>query len=151
VSPYYGFEDVRRHDLSGLLRALDPVEDDDSSGSSWFALPLFQLLARANLKSVCQEHWPSLTTLSLLTFAPNEAWQYCLFRNDGGTERSQVLPLSESWPAVVALSRDDSTREIPQRLRAYPEMVMLWTLLYPYRCTPEVIRWLSRVYWRSWY
>jgi hypothetical protein len=150
-SPYYSFEQVRRHDLRKLLRGADPLDGDEFSGTSWYAEGLFSLVVRTNRKVMCADLWPALTRMSLSSFVPDEPWQFCVWRSDHGHEVSRHLPFARTWSEAVTGAQDDRLLNVPKRFAQHPELVLLWVMLCPHRGTPDVIRWLGRQFSKSWY
>jgi hypothetical protein len=160
-SPYYSFEEVRRHQLAIATGAQDPWQDDSPRAASFFAEALFHLLVRTGLKPTCKNLWPALTRISIEGFEPEHTWGLCLWRTTHGTSTTRLLmeregaPASSTyegrWSDVVERARYIGTPEVPSFLRERPELLLLFTIVCPHRATPNVVRYLGRVFNEAWF
>ena len=150
-SPYYSIEDVRRHQLARATGAPDPFEHDSRRAASSFAEPLFHLLVRTGLKRTCKDIWPDLTRIAHESFEPAHAWGFCLWRTATGVSHTRILTHEEQWSNVVESARCIGTPEVPTFLRERPELLLLFAILCPHRATPNVVRYLGRVFNDVWW
>jgi hypothetical protein len=160
-SPYYSFEEVRRHQLAVATGAPDPWKDDSPRAASFFAESLFHLLVRTGLKQTCKSLWPALTRISIEGFEPEHPWGFCLWRTARGTSTTRLLMEREGAPAsttyegkwsdVVERARHIGTPEVPGFIRERPELLLLFAIVCPYRATPNVVRYLGRVFNEGWF
>ena len=147
ASPYYGYEEVVRHMARDTLTPKDdPLNGESFRSTSYFALPLFYLMAAHGLKGACQAAWPDMTRLNHRDFIPGSAWEYCLWRTDSGMEYTVQLPWTQEWTKVQAEAQSSSCDEVPSALLAQPLLLMLFVILFPYRATPNTIRHLDRCF-----
>ena len=145
ASPYYSFEDVLRHTARDFLKPHeDPLERESFKSTTFFAYPLFEILAARGIKDACKAIWPDLTRLNHKQFNVESPWQYCLWRTDAGMEETKQLPLTQEWSAVYAQSLSTVCDEVPAALKAQPLVLMLFVILVPHRATPNVVRFLNR-------
>lgn len=150
-SPYYSFEDVRRHYLARVTGRPDPMDGDSRKAASYFAEAIFHLAARTGLKVSCKDIWPDLTRVMHCSFIPEHPWQYCVWRSEDGQNKDRLLPLGETWDGLVEQARFVGTPEIPDALRKLPELLLLFVLLAPFRGTPNVVRFLGWTFSEPWF
>lgn len=150
--PYFTFEDCMKHKLASFLNTGDdPLREETARGTSFMAEGLLHLLVSANLKQTAKGLWPSFTQLGLTRFDPDQSWQYCLYRNDGGVQRMIQPPSTKAWSDLVEDARDCRGTGIPAALRAEKFVLLLFLLLLPYRATPDAIRFLGKHLGTVWF
>jgi len=151
-SPYYTYEDYMRHELQALLGIReDPYQGDVFNDKSYFAEGLLHLLVRTNLKNACKEIWPDFSRLGHSYFQPKKEWQFCLWRCEEGEEIMVQPPLTKKWEDLVSDARDISCAGVPEPLKNLKFPLMLWAIIFPYRATPSVIRFLGKKFNDSWF
>ena len=153
-TPYFTFEDSMRHRLAPLLRSgSDPLEDETTQGTSYFAEGVLHLLVRANLKQTAKSIWPAFTNLGLKRFDPEQNWHYCLYHcGEGqGWERMVQTPPTRNWTDLVEDARDCRAPGVPEALLAEKCILLLFVLVLPYRATPSVVRFLGRKFGTVWF
>jgi hypothetical protein len=144
-NPYYSFEEVSRHNARDFLQPKDdPLEHESFKDTSFYALPLLQLLAMRGLKGICQAAWPDMTRLNHKKFIPEHPWEYSLWHAESGLEQTVQLPKTQQWATLEAESQATDCPEVPPALLSQPFLLMLLVILFPYRGTPNVVRHLSR-------
>ena len=105
--PYFSFEDCMKHKLAALLNTGDdPLRDETVQGTSFMAEGLLHLVVRTNLKQTAKMLWPQFSELGLKRFDADQPWQYCLYRNDSGTEKMIQTPPTKAWSALIEEARD---------------------------------------------
>lgn len=144
ASPYYDIEEVVRHRYPKILRTTTGIDRDDFGQSSFMALPLFELLVRANMKQTCKQLWPRFSKLVHKFFDVEESWEYCLPRASKGIERARLFEPAAEWPMVRAAAAESAGNEIPAALRNDPVLLLLYCVLFPNRATPSAIRCVGR-------
>lgn len=150
--PYFSFEDCMKHKLATFLdTGDDPLRDESVRGTSFMAEGLLHLLVSANLKQTAKGLWPPFTQLGLMRFDPDQTWQYCLYRNDGGLNRMIQPSSTKAWTDLVEEARDCRGTGIPAALRAESFILLLFLLSMPYRATPDAIRFLGRQLGTAWF
>ncbi|MGX9424037.1 hypothetical protein [Bradyrhizobium sp. LeoA1S1] len=154
AGPYYSLRQVVEHKYSDFLGVQHSKLDvDDHRLRSWFAEPLFMLLARRNYKSHCQLLWPTLTRfLHARTRLPN-AVDFGPARCQDAIAEDRVLDTStqRTWEDIVGEAANTSRPLIPDSLRERPHLVLLYCLFIPQRMDRDVILWLDRCFCRTWY
>lgn len=151
-SPYYKFEEIAQQ-ATGLIshRKRSVLSEVTFAGSSFFAEGLMHLLTRTGLKQTCKRLWPDITRLGLKHFEPESKWRYCLWRTERGQEIMKQMPPTKSWNPLVEDARDAKGEGIPEKLKERKLLLMLFTILFPYRATPSVIRYLGRHFNECWF
>lgn len=144
-SPYYAFDEVARHNAREFLKPSDDaLEGESFRTTSFYALPLLQMLAARGLKGVCASAWPDMTRINHKRFIPEQRWQYGLWRTQSGIEETVQLPKTQQWDTLFSEAKSVECSEAPGLLLTQPLLLMLLVILFPYRGTPNVIRHLDR-------
>jgi hypothetical protein len=151
-NPYFTFEEVMRHHLSHFLQDADePLQDESGVMTSYTALSLLHLLVRMNLKRSCKMLWPDITRLGMKHFEPEEAWQYGLWRSKRGRELTVQPTPATRWDDLVKAARDCRVLNAPSALLKEKHILLLHAIIFPYRATPEIIRYLGRQFDSVWF
>jgi hypothetical protein len=153
-NPYYSFEDVTRHMIkeAGIpIKGDDPLVNDNFKLSSFYALSLMHLLVRTNMKQSCKTIWPEFSKLGFKHFEPEKSWMYCLNTSEKGIEITEQPKLTKEWEELKNDARDVSCEGIPVELKKNKFLLMLFVMLFPYRGTPSVIRYLGREFNETWF
>jgi len=151
-TPYYSFADVARHQLAAILgRSQDPLREENSGGSSFFAESLMHLLVRTGYKQACKRVWPDLTRVVWMRFDPAQPWQFCLWRSPHGRYTHHVPELTKQWTDLVQEARSVLCDGVPAALRTRELLLALFVLLCPQRATPNVVRRLGWQLGRGWF
>lgn len=151
-SPYYTFEDKIRYLMKEFLQVKeDPYHDAKFQNSSYFAKPLLHLLVRTNLKVTSKSIWPSYSKMSHKHFAPEKKWMYCLFRSAKGTNVDDLPPLTKQWQDLQQEARDCKCPKVPVPLVENKYLLLLFSLIFPYRAIPSVVSKLDRYFNGSWF
>ncbi len=143
--PYNDIQDVVRHRLhEQLITTNDPLEDQHIRGMSFFCEPLLHLIVRANLKMTCKSLWPAFTMVGCRHFEVEEPWQFCLTRSSRGSDSQRHYPHTYSWLDLQNEAKSTSIVKVPRMFLDEPLLLLLFVIQFPYRATPEVIRFLGR-------
>ena len=150
--PYYKFEDITKHILRDFLSLKeDPFGGETFRNTSFFASSIMNLLVRTNLKQTCKSLWPDISKMTFRHFQPSQPCQYCLWRAPQG-EDLQVQPkLTKEWSELVLESRNIACPEVPEALKNDKYLLILFVILFPFRGTPNVIRYLGKVFNDCWF
>ena len=151
-SPYYEMEDCLRRVLHryGICKS-NPIGEDSFCGESFFGLSLLYLVVRTGRKQACKDIWPEFSKLGCKHFMPKHTWQFCMWRCDEGEELHVQLPPRKQWDELVEEARDVRCTEVPSALKNDKFLLMLFVILFPYRATPSVIRYLSWCFDDTWF
>jgi hypothetical protein len=150
--PYYGFEDVIRHQLWQFLRLKeDPFMGDSFGFTSFYALSVLHLIVRTNLKQTCKSIWPDFSRLNFKHFMPLKPWMFCLKESPEGVEMTLQPKLTKDWGELVDEARDVSGFGIPDALKSNKFLLILFLILFPHRGTPWVVRYLGWKFNESWF
>ena len=139
--PYYGFEDVGRA-IYGLRATAESsaLKEETFAGSSYSAQLLLHLMARNNLKSLCQNGWPNFSRIGHKRFIPAEAWQYGLLKCSEGVEETRQYPSEYTWEKLCEEAGVEKCEYLPDELSARPHLLLLWLIIAPHRLTSDVGR-----------
>lgn len=143
ATPYHSDEDALR-DHIGRRLGIDrgKVEAETMRHSSFFVEALFDCFVRSNLKSSAKMLWPKITKITHQRFLHENSWEYCLWKIEKGDSQTAILPRRKTWTEVQAEAADVSTPLIPPGLRNDPVMLLAFTIFFPHRAFPQVIRFL---------
>jgi hypothetical protein len=152
--PYYSLVEVVqwRYKLF-LANFRSPIDRDSSYRRSWFAEPLFFLLARRNYKSACQLLWPDLTRFihprtripTAIDFGPSKC--------ETAIAEDMIIDTTQqkTWAEVTEEASINREPQIPPHLLMRPTLVLLYCLFVPQRMDRDVILWLDRAFCKTWY
>jgi hypothetical protein len=152
--PYYSLTQVVEHKYRQFLGVQrSDIDLDNHRRRSWFAEPLFYLLARRNYKVWCQQLWPSLTRFLHDRTRLQSAADFGPASSATAHAEDKLLDTStqKTWDDVVADAKQSNSPLIPAQLYAMPHLVLLYCLFVPQRMDRDVILWLDRQFCRTWY
>jgi hypothetical protein len=152
--PYYSLRQVVEYKYKGFLGVQrSEIDLDNHRRRSWFAEPLFLLLARRNYKSFCQQLWPPLTRFLHDRTRLQSAVDFGPAQSPTAVAEDKLLDTNtqRSWDDVIADAKQSNTPLIPAQLCARPHLVLLYCLFVPQRMDRDVILWLDRMFCRTWY
>ena len=145
ASPYYDAEEVVQHQYHQYLGCPDPFEGDGFEGNSYFCESLMMCLVRANLKPTCQELWPDFTRIGHERVAPDQAWQFGLYRTgDSATNETQMYPSTVQWTELQEICREHAAADIPAALKADPVLLLLFVNIFPFRASFSATKFLHK-------
>lgn len=144
-SPYYGIEDVVRHNYLNFLGCDDPFEGDGFEGTSYMCESLMMCLVRAKLKDKCKELWADFTRINHERVVPDEAWRFALYRTgEGATNNTHIYPSTMQWKDLEELSAEYGGTDIPEELKADPILLLLFVTIFPFRASFSAMKFLHR-------
>lgn len=144
-SPYYGIEDVARHNYQQILGCDDPFEGDGFEGTSYICESLMMCLVRANLKERCKELWPDFTRINHERVEPDEAWRFALYRTgEGAANSTHIYPSMMQWKELQELYAEHEGVDIPETLKADPILLLLFVTIFPFRASFSAMKFLHR-------
>ncbi|WP_316179997.1 MULTISPECIES: hypothetical protein [unclassified Bradyrhizobium] len=152
--PYYSLGQVVEHKYGPFLGVLRSEIDMDSHRKrSWFAEPLFFMLARRNYKSWCQLLWPELTRFLHCRTRLKKAEDFVASRSETAVTEDTLIDVSsqKTWDDVIEDAKLLNTPLIPEQLRARPSLVLLYCMFAPQRMDRDVILWLDRQFCHTWH
>ena len=151
ISPYFSYEDVVRHKLSGILGIeQDPLRDESISLISYFSEPILHLLVRCGLKQFCKQIWSDFTKVDSAYYKLDAKYSYCMYRSDRGINEQKQHELTKEWMDLVNDARCIGCQSIPVELKREPFLLMLFIVIFPYRALPDVIRNLDFRFSKTW-
>lgn len=138
--PYHDLTDVvRMH--TGITKSSDL---ENFKGRSYILLPAIYLLASKGWRQKIARLWPEISRIAFAEFRVTEAWQTCLWRSEQGDLRLIVPKTPQSWAELRDSARTIDMSLIPAFLAAHPEILLLFTIVYPHRLTADVAGFLDR-------
>jgi hypothetical protein len=151
ASPYYDIEDVVKHDAQQILGVDDPFEGDGFEGDSYFCESLLTCLVRADLKQECIQLWPDFTRINHERVVPDQAWRYCRYRTgDEAENQTKIYPPTGQWSELREAAKDFSAEDIPRALKADPILLLLFTIVFPFRASFSAVKFLHREFDKTW-
>jgi len=151
AAPYHDFEEVSREKLQLTGRRGPPFNGFRFDGACYMGLPWFEELVRNNQKQHAKQFWRPLTHMRLMQVDVPEAWQFPLSSADSAKTLTGTLPPRQTWAQVVDVAYAPDVPPLPALLAGRPDLVLLLVLLYPYRATPAVVRYLGLRLGRPWH
>jgi len=143
--PYHSLVEVIEHQL-GLARI---VVSEHFKGRSYTLESLIQLFARRGLRQQLRFLWPRITHLQFAEFRvdPRWKWKYCFWYSDEGTLSTRQPKTPQSWADLIAESRLVNVKAIPDVFRRYPELLLIFLVVYPHRINTDVVKFLDDCIW----
>lgn len=147
ADPYYTAEEVVHHEALRILGGEDPYGGSTFEGISYVCEPLMMCLVQNDRKEICKALWPNFTKIVHEWTAPDQPWQFCLFRfGEDGKNESRIYPSTGEWAALRKMAADCSTPEVPAALRADPILLLLFINIFPFRVLSSVVKLLHQVF-----
>jgi hypothetical protein len=151
ASPYYDIEDVVKHEAQAILGVDDPFEGESFGGSSYFCESLLTCMVRANMKAECVELWPDFTRINHERVVPDEPWRYGLYRTgDGAENQTEIYPSTGNWAELREAAKDCVAADIPEALKADPILLLLFTIVFPFRASFSAVKFLHGEFDNTW-
>jgi hypothetical protein len=141
-----------KHQAQALLGVDDPFEGGSFEGSSYFCESLLTCLIRANMKAECVKLWPDFTRINHERVVPDEPWCYGLFRTgDGAENQTKIYPSTGNWAELLReAAQDSAAADIPEALKADPTLLLLFTIVFPFRASFSAVKFLHREFDKTW-
>lgn len=142
VNPYYGFEEIVRHQIRvPPVHKLSSLDQESLAGNAHTAEPLMHLLVRTNNKTACRIAWPGFTKLCHRSVLLDDEWQFGLLRASNAVEQNKIYPSTYEWKQLKrdALT-EDSNPKVPQYFRDRPWMLAMWWHVCPQRMDINSLR-----------
>lgn len=144
-SPYIEVSEVLTSRLAIQIGMEGKVLTDDYSGNSWSLESLIHVYVRRNWKRHFKLLWPDITRVAFESYMPAEPWRFFTWRD---RERSASVTMiqpnhRQDWAELVEIAKHEGGRDVPARAKSYPEFVLLFLTIFPYRLTADVARWLD--------
>ena len=152
--PYYSLRQVVEYKYKQFLGVQrSEIDLDNHRRRSWFAEPLFYMLARRNYKAWCKQLWPPLTKFIHNRTRLQNAVDFGPASSATAVAEDKLLDTStqKTWNDVVADAKQSNSPLMPAQLYAMPHLVLLYCLFVPQRMDRDVILWLDRQFCRTWY
>jgi hypothetical protein len=144
-SPYYGIEEVVRHQLADALHCEDPFGNDGFERDSYVCESLMASLVRANQKKTCQELWPDFTRIDHERVVPDQAWRYGLYRmGEEATNATKIYPPTMQWTELQTIANEHEALDVPAALKADPILLLLFVNAFPFRASFSAVRFLLK-------
>jgi hypothetical protein len=138
-SPYYTIEDV----LPYMTGVADEPLDDCFNEASYTLEAAIHLFVPRNWKQAMCGIWPSTTRITSRRFKPSRKWKrYFWHCEDGQYEETMFTP-NQTWDALRVAASENSGKEVPNLLKKYPVLFLLFLCVFPHRLTSNGVRWLS--------
>lgn len=149
ASPYYDFFDVWAERNGKSYLADRQFSLDTFQGRSRYALPMFLMLVRRNLKTHCKSTWQILTKLALddVEFELSEFLSPAFAEH---AENSTQILYTEQWNDVVSWSSSE-VNPMFECFEEFPWLLAAYVSIVPYRGNNASIHWLDRKLSRTWY
>lgn len=152
AQPYWTFEDVARHDLGPVLGGhQDPMKYEARGTMSYFIEGPLHLVVRSNRKVLAKVLWPQATLVDWIHFIPEPQWAYCTWRSSKGEYHQLTPQLTKQWPGLLEDACNLDCPHVPGALLNRPLLLAAYIMMYPWRATPHVIRWLGHCLESTWY
>lgn len=139
-SPYHSEEEV----LLAQEGIKNDVLSDHYAGSSYSLESLIYLAVRRNLKDLMIKSWSDITRMSFKSFVVEKSWNNYCWRNQSGINKDQQPKHTKQWDELVKEANEDKEGTLPVTLRNSPALCLLWLMVFPFRITPDLVKWLDK-------
>lgn len=140
ANPYKGLPEVVL-ETNGLS---DSMKSEHYKGRSYTLEALIQLLVRRNWRRPIRDMWFDITHIELVEVIPDEPWQMCLWHIEEQGKFYSLMPKTpQSWAELRQQSHEVDLNLIPRAFQEYPELFLLFTIVYPQRLTKNTAKFLD--------
>jgi hypothetical protein len=143
TSPYYSIDHKLRMDLGLPMDSEGSEHEDSFAGRSYTLQGVVYLLARLRWKQTLKNLWPEITHIDWVTFRPDQQEDFWRWSVSAGGYELRNPTMTQDWSRLLAEASRDCEDAIPAAVRADPVLLLLFTLVCPFRLNSEVVRWLD--------
>jgi hypothetical protein len=139
ANPYYTIQDI----APILLRLAEDDIGESFEGKSYCLEGLLHLFIRRNWKQRMRILWPDITRIIYCTFEFREDWQFFTWKSRGGILREIQPTHTQNWEDLKTLAEEHEGECVPEIIKEFPILLMLFLIVFPHRLNAEVMRWLD--------
>ncbi|MDP1728016.1 MAG: hypothetical protein Q8M15_14620 [Bacteroidota bacterium] len=140
-SPYYQLSQV----LNKIMGIDDKPFDESFNMRSYYLGPLIDFLVRSNDKEFLIENWREISFMSLEEFVPDLPYEYLLWNNKIGINKTTQLPKQKIWSELVNDANCFNGESLPQSLKRFPHFIPFFMTVFPHRVNRDLIGFLSNI------
>jgi hypothetical protein len=137
--PYHKLEEVIARQ-QGILK--DPYPEN-FKGRSYSLESLVHLYAKRGWRQGLKHLWPRITRLHYAEFRPPQSWQWCLWHSEDGEMLTIQPKMTQSWAELRDQAKSVNTSGIPKLFLRYPELLLMFIIVYPHRLTKDAVKLLD--------
>lgn len=137
--PYHGLAEV----IAEQFGISDNINPENYSGRSYTLEYLVHLFVRRGWRQELRFLWPGITYLHYAEFQPEQTWQYCLWTSEEGKLLTAQPKMPQSWAELRNQSKLTDTSRIPKVFQRYPELLLVFIMVYPHRLVKNVAKFLD--------
>jgi hypothetical protein len=150
--PYHEYADVVSQQHKDFLHIqFHDLDFESAKNYSYFAKPIFYLIARRNWKLLSKIIWPDLTMISHATFVWEKPEYFCQFRTEKGVNRNVFFGYPQTWQGLVENIPDKPEVPIPHSIEEDLSLLLLFLIFFPFRANPELLVSIDGRLTDSWY
>jgi hypothetical protein len=109
------------------------------TGKSFGIRSLVEFLARRERKRLLGSLWYDISSVDYAEFVPDRRTDFYLWRVKKGSLVSRRFKRPQPWAELVT-SANAKTKDSDLPYAAFPELLLPFTLVYPHRLTPALVR-----------
>jgi hypothetical protein len=109
------------------------------TGKSFGIRSVVEFLARRERKRLLGSLWYDITSVDYAEFVPDRRTDFYLWRGKKGSLVSRRFKRPQPWAELVT-SANAKTKDSDLPFAAFPELLLPYTLVYPHRLTPALVR-----------
>ncbi|HET9366356.1 MAG TPA: hypothetical protein VFP71_15225 [Candidatus Angelobacter sp.] len=133
-NPYYEPEAILRHGY-GIGIPLT----ESFWGHSYALEPLVLFAAAKNQRQLLNELWKQITRVHFAVFSPTETWEWFRWQAEEGALHTKMPEAPQSWRELRTIATSP-TGNSPEVLKAIPEFVPFFLMVFPHRLSYELIK-----------
>ena len=142
-NPYYEPEAALR-----ITYGLDELNSEIFAGHSYTLEPLIHYLARRWIRRHLAVLWEKVTHVHFASFAVKRRWEYFRWRSDKGSLVTSTPKAPQSWKELLE-EAEAPPKDIPRMFKRNPELALYFSLVYPHRLTPHLLKIIETVLQRG--
>ncbi len=135
------------HDLSDVIETQlglgDSFRKESFLGQSYTLESLVNLLAKRSWRKKLSILWHQISRIWFIEFQPNTNWEYCLWHVENGTLKEKHPNTPQSWEELRDESRTIDYSRIPTPFQKFPELLLVFLMVFPHRLVPNTVKFLD--------
>lgn len=141
--PYHSIDEVLQTYFPLGQEGLNEIDQETFEGHSYSLKTLIEWLARRLRRQSLARLWEDITHICFSEFVPAPDWAMYLWYSPKGELHHTFPGRPQSWKKLLKEAQAERSTIIPESLRERPEFLILFSLVYPHRSQPALIRLLD--------
>lgn len=148
--PYYRFEHVLHITSGGVVGEESNMKQDSSLNRSYFAKPIFLMVAKRNWKMTCKNFWRSFSNILHESVRIPDRNFFTPKLSEEGENSGQQL-FASTWHEQITEANELSDWKLGEKFKSFPALLAAYISIVPYRAQPWVVMFLDEALAETWY